>query len=158
MQKSDGMSERWPASKPHRILVVDDEQDILDIQVRVLKTAGHLVDTACDGAVALQKLTSQDYDLIITNMRMPILDGRSFYVRVCSSHPHLSRRVIFCTGDIASADTLRFLSSAGVTVLFKPFALCALVDTVSRILDSTYLSPEVVRKPVARPELALATP
>lgn len=119
------------ALKPRRILLVDDEQAILDILVRVLKTAGYLVDTAGNGQEALQRIARRDYDLIITNVRMPVLDGRAFYRHLCSSYPDLCQRVVFCTGDTADVATQRFLSSTGAPVIFKPFQLTTVLEVVS---------------------------
>jgi DNA-binding response OmpR family regulator len=149
------MGRRQHSIQSHRILLVDDEQDILDIQARVLTTAGYWVETACNGAVALQKLAHRDYALVVTNMRMPVLGGEAFYHLLCSSFPHLRHRVVFCTGDIASADTLRFLTATGAPVLFKPFALGALVATVSKALE--FALPDFSPEPGRRPELVLAT-
>ena len=123
------------ASPQSKILLVDDEQDILDILARALGIAGYNVDAACNGQLALDKVSAQDYDLIVTNIRMPVMGGEAFYRELCSSYPRLAKRVIFCTGDIANLATQRFLNTTGapapVTVSSWGVALAgmALSDT-----------------------------
>ena len=114
-----------------RILVVDDEEDILDILARVLGAAGYQVDLASNGEKALERLALQDYDLIITNIRMPIMGGEEFYRRLTNSFPRMSHKVVFCTGDIANQDTQRFLGSTGAPVIFKPFQLRTVLEVVA---------------------------
>jgi len=115
----------------YNILLVDDERDILDILVRALSTAGYSLDVASNGQVALDRIAVRDYDLIITNIRMPVMGGEVFYQSLCSTYPRLSKRVIFCTGDIANLDTQRFLNSTGAPVIFKPFQLGTVLEVVS---------------------------
>jgi len=125
------MSKSSHASMPSRILIVDDEQDILDILARVLRIAGYDVDMASNGQVALEKVSLQDYVLIITNIRMPVMGGEAFYRQLCSSYPGLSKRVIFCTGDIANLATQRFLNATGAPVILKPFQLITMLELIS---------------------------
>ncbi len=88
-----------------RILLVDDEEDILDILARVLRSAGYLVDLVSNGQMALEQVARQDYDLIISNIRMPVMGGEEFYRRLTSAFPRMVRKVVFCTGDIANQET-----------------------------------------------------
>ena len=128
------MVELQVASEPKSILLVDDEQDILDLLERVLQSAGYRVTTAHSGQQALQAVSLQDYDLIITNIRMPVMDGRAFYRHLYALESHLSQRVIFCTGETADPATQRFLKSTGAPVLFKPFPMSALLEVVAQKL------------------------
>jgi CheY-like chemotaxis protein len=75
-------------------LLVENEQGNLDILTRALARAGYEIDTANDGPMALRKASLRDYDLIIANVRMPTMGGEAFYYQLCSSYPHLSKRVI----------------------------------------------------------------
>jgi CheY-like chemotaxis protein len=114
-----------------KILVVDDEEDILDILARVLGSVGYHVDLASNGQKALERVALQDYDLIITNIRMPIMGGEEFYRRLTNSFPRMSHKVVFCTGDIANQETQRFLGSTGAPVIFKPFQLRTVLEVVA---------------------------
>lgn len=113
---------------------MDDEQDILDMLVRVMRGAGYDTDRASNGCEALEKVAAQDYDVIITNIRMPVLDGRAFYGQLCALDARLSQRVIFCTGDIADPTTQQFLAATGAPVVFKPFSLSILLEVVAQQL------------------------
>ena len=150
------MKESRCASMPSRILIVDNEQDILDILTRVLASAGYDVDTASNGRLALEEASRRTYDLIITNIRMPVMDGKAFYRELRSSHPALSERVIFCTGDIANPTTRRFLRGAGAPVIFKPFALRTVLNVVSWKLRAGHSPASFPRLPLVPPEVVTA--
>ena len=143
------MVRRGRASTQNRILLVDNEQDILDIMARVLQSAGYTIDMANDGRAALERVLRQDYALIISNIRMPVMGGEAFYHQLCSSHADMSERIIFCTGDTANAGTRRFLSATGAPVIYKPFHLDTVLDVVSSKL-------EVLHSPAGCPSLPLA--
>jgi DNA-binding response OmpR family regulator len=150
------MKQSRHASLQSKILLVDDERDILDILARVLVSAGYDVDTACNGQVALEKIALQDYDLIITNVRMPVMSGDVFYRQLCVSHPCLSKRVIFCTGDIANLATQRFLNSTGAPVIFKPFQLSTVLEVVSWKLTKARVPAQLPALPLTQPDTLIA--
>jgi CheY-like chemotaxis protein len=114
-----------------RILLVDDEADILEILARVLESAGYCVDLASNGQMALEQVALKDYDLIITNIRMPVMGGEQFYRLLSTSFPRLSRKVVFCTGDIANPHTQHFLALTEAPVIFKPFQLRTVLEVVA---------------------------
>ncbi|HET6372595.1 MAG TPA: ATP-binding protein, partial [Candidatus Polarisedimenticolia bacterium] len=116
-----------------RILVVDDEETLAEVMAEVLQTRGHVVDVAGDGRTASGWVSSRRYDLIITDLRMPGMNGRDFYRQVTAAHPDLSRRIIFSTGDTASPETQAFFEEVGNPVLEKPFRLAELL----RLVDET---------------------
>ena len=106
-----------------KVLVVDDEPHILHYLRATLESWGHQVVTAGDGAAALETLRGSDWDVILTDLRMPKVSGRDFYQALTRERPELSRRVIFSTGDTVRGDTLAFLERQGRPVLHKPFSL-----------------------------------
>ena len=106
-----------------RILVIDDETSIQDLLVELLRTQGHQVDTASDVPEALQKIAANGHDLIISDMKMPHGTGRDIYRAVMQKNARMARRIVFTTGDGASAEIKRFLTEAGNEILFKPFKL-----------------------------------
>jgi len=130
-----------------RILLVDDQADVVDLMSRVLSRQGYFCDVAPNGDVALGKLATADYTLIISNLRMPVMDGEALYQQVCLLYPALRRRVIFCTGDAASPDAARFLAEARVPVLLKPFELATLMEAVQSAIGRGVL----VRRPEETP-------
>lgn len=125
-------------SKHSRILLVDDEQDILDILSRTLEMAGYDVNLASNGRMALEMVAAREYDLIITNIRMPVMNGVAFYRMLCNSFPHMASRVILCTGDIAYLTTQPSPGNAGVPVILKPFQLRNVLEIVAWQLSSEH--------------------
>jgi signal transduction histidine kinase len=113
-------------ARPLRVLVVDDEPHILHYIRATLEAWGHAVATAADGQVGLERATQDDYDLIITDLRMPRLGGREFYEALLAHNPRAARRVAFSTGDTVRGDTLAFLAAQGRPCLHKPFSLSEL--------------------------------
>ena len=75
--------------EPKRILVVDDEPDVAGVLVDVLRAEGHGVDTALNGAEALEKIERQVYDVILSDTKMPVLDGQGFFMELERRHPEL---------------------------------------------------------------------
>jgi two-component system NtrC family sensor kinase len=125
--------ERTPGG---RVLVVDDEPHILHYMRATLEAWGHHVDTAADGEEALRRAVSGDYDIIISDVRMPTLSGREFYERLREEAPQKADRVVFATGDSIRDDTLEFLRRSGRPHLDKPFKLAELRRTLSAALES----------------------
>ena len=119
------------ASGPKRILVVDDEGDVATLLADLLQADGHQVETAVNGEVALEMLGRQAYDAILSDTKMPVLDGQGFYTQLERRHPALCRRIAFLTGDVLSAEKRAFLAETGAPTLMKPFGL----DEVRKIVD-----------------------
>jgi signal transduction histidine kinase len=117
-----------------RILVVEDEAQIRELLVDVLRGQGHWVDTARNGRVALEMIDSRDYDVILTDVKMPELNGPELYASIKRKGTALEQRVIFVTGDVMNAETLKFLESTGRTWLSKPFDIDSITKTVADCL------------------------
>src|SRR5262245_2057175 len=105
------------------ILVVEDEAKLASAVVDALADAGYLVQHAPNGEEALSRVDTEAFDLVICDLKMPKLDGRSFYRRLAAAAPGLSKRVIFVTGDLADAEAEEFLQESGCRWLAKPFRL-----------------------------------
>ena len=104
-----------------RILVVEDEPAICQVCQRVLTSEGFEVDIAVNGEVAEDKLRERDYDLILIDIRTPVVNGKQLYQYVNERYPELATGVILTTGDVISGDTQRFLELVGRPILPKPF-------------------------------------
>src|SRR5438128_1932200 len=89
-----------PAIGAKHLLVVDDEAEIAHMLAEILTESGHHIDIASNGAEALELLGKGRYDLILSDTKMPVLDGASFYRELKGQFPELGRRVIFLTGDV----------------------------------------------------------
>jgi len=119
-----------PLTQGKRILVVDDEQHILTLLSRILTREGCIVEVVDNGDAAASKLAEQHWDLVISDVKMPGMDGRRLYAHVLATQPDLAKRIIFTTGDTASESTLAFLAELGRPFLKKPF----LTETVRRVV------------------------
>ena len=118
------------------VLVVDDEGDIRNLIERFLQGLGYAVLAAGDGEDALfQLVLGHPIRLILCNLRMPRINGPAFYGDVAESCPDLSERFVFCSGDVASDESRRFLLDSGRAWLAKPFELDQLKRTVRRYDD-----------------------
>jgi CheY-like chemotaxis protein len=102
-------------------LVVDDERSILSLIVRVLKASGYQVDGVTRAQLALEKLRQQRYDLIISDIRMPDMDGPACEEKVRAMDAALAERIIFITGDVLSPTTQAFLETWEGRSIKKPF-------------------------------------
>ena len=116
------------------ILVVDDEPDVVAVLTEVFSEDGYTVDVAANGQEALEKLQRLAFDAIMCDIRMPKMDGLTFYRLIEQQEPRLLARLIFLTGDTLDAMTQAFLQQVATPVLEKPFELRKLRDMVGRVL------------------------
>lgn len=87
----------------------------------LLAAEGHRVDTAEDGQAALERVEQTAYDLIVSDLRMPRLDGPGLYREVARRRPELAKRFVFTTGDTLSPEMRQFLQEVALPQLPKPF-------------------------------------
>ena len=110
------------------ILVVDDEKGILRIVREVFTSLGHSVETATDGREGIRKFDERSFDLVITDMLMPGIDGHGVVAHIRRSENN-SIPVIAISGTPWLVNRSDFNA-----VLAKPFALTQLVETVDALL------------------------
>lgn len=109
------------------ILLIDDDEDILRVLGKVLSAEKFELDTASSGRDAILKLGREDYDLILSDVRMPELDGKQLFAFIDQNMPEYRGKVIFLTGDTANPDTMKFLEQAGCPYLTKPIEIPTLI-------------------------------
>jgi signal transduction histidine kinase len=120
--------------QPHLVLIVDDEAALAEVVAEAVERDGHHTGIAASGAMALEMLARESYDLIISDTKMPRLDGETFYAELQRRFPRLRDRVIFLTGDVLSADKREFLERTGAPYLAKPCDLDEIRRAVHRLL------------------------
>jgi PAS domain S-box-containing protein len=120
--------------KGTRALVVEDEQALGDAVAAALADEGFRPDRAADGDEALARLRERHYDVIICDLKMPKVDGMAFFREVSAKMPHVARRLIFVTGDVAGTEAERFLEETGCRWIPKPFRLRDLVRVARETL------------------------
>jgi two-component system NtrC family sensor kinase len=123
------------ASLQARVLVVDDEPELAELMREMLEGAGYEVATAESGAVALEMLATARFDAIVSDLRMPEMDGAGLWREVRARHANLARSMLFVTGDTLSPDAHEFLRSTRCASLDKPFSKIDLLAKVAALLD-----------------------
>lgn len=119
---------------PRSILVVDDEAEIAAVMSEMLQREGHRTDVAPNGRAALDMLTVRAYDLVITDTKMPLLDGVGLYREIERRFASMRGRVLFVTGDVLDEEKQNFLATTEATVITKPFNLSDVRAAVRRRL------------------------
>jgi len=119
-----------PTGERPRVLVVDDESVIAQLIADVLGGEGFEVDTAPHGLAALDRLANRTYDVILSDLRMPELDGFGLFREIERRYPDLLGRFVFITGTSEHTDYQGFIDDVKVPVLTKPFDMMNLVRVV----------------------------
>lgn len=119
-----------PSGERPWVLVVDDESIIAQLIADVLTGEGYEVDTAPHGLAALDRLVNRTYDVILSDLRMPELDGLGFFREIEQRYPDLLHRFVFITGTSEHTDYQGFIDEVKVPVLTKPFDMVDLVRVV----------------------------
>ena len=122
--------------RPRLILVVEDESSVRELIANILLLDDHEVDTARDGVDALYRIDQRGYDLIISDLQMPNLDGPGLYEALRKRFGQDLPRVIFITGNAESDRFVPFLAQTGDPVLAKPFSAKDLRTLVGWVLET----------------------
>lgn len=117
-----------------RILVVDDETGVAEMIGDILIDAGYGVQIFGDALEALKVLKTQTFDAIVSDIKMPGLDGPGFHSAVLALDPELARRIGFVTGDTLSPTVAAFLKGSGQPHLEKPVTPEELLSLVAGLL------------------------
>ena len=116
-----------------RVLVVDNDISIRVLCTEALSMAGYTVDRASNGGEALRNLGWIQYDLVISDVEMPVLDGIGLYNNILKDHSYLKDRVIFITGSVTE-DKLSALDLVKPRYLIKPFKISHLLNMAEEVL------------------------
>ncbi len=121
----------------HTILLVEDEEPIRVALRRIFSRKNWLVSEAFDGAQALSMLLAPDgsqYDVVLSDLRMPGMSGANLYDLVRAERPVLAGRMVFSTGDVFSEEAQHLVTRCQCVVLQKPFDLVALVALAEKMV------------------------
>ena len=118
-----------------RILIIDDEQPVRSVFRRALERAGHEVSEAGDGQAGLKQIAASSFDLVVTDIVMPEMEGIEFILQVRREQPGLKVIAMSGGGRVAPKAYLDMARAAGaVSVLAKPFTIEALLAAVDAAL------------------------
>ena len=118
------------------VLVIDDEQWIRDLASELLEGEGHAVETASSGQQALELLGRRKFDVLISDWKMPGLNGIRLYEHLLAIAPESARRMLFMTGDVVSDTFQAFLQQHQLTCLSKPFAISEFRAAVAKVFKT----------------------
>lgn len=128
--------ENAAALPPISVLIVDDEIELAQTLADLLEPEGLKVDIAINGEVAMEKLRVQKVDAIISDLRMPVMDGPALFEALKRELPSYLDRIIYVTGDTLSSNVHDFLSAHAVPVVEKPYRLKDIRRTLSDVLKN----------------------
>lgn len=129
--------------RPGRVLVVDDEANARDALAELLGDDGYVTETAADGREALQKIERFEPDVVLTDLKMPHLDGLGLLRAAKAEYPHLAFIVMTAFGSIDTA--VEAIRLGAETYLTKPLEMDAVSALVARGLEKSRLSAEAAR-------------
>ena len=118
------------------VLIVDDEPALARLMADTLRAEGYDVVVEANPRAALRRIDGTRYDAVVTDIRMPELDGPALWRAVRTIAPGLERRIGFVTGDALAADTQAFLAATGRPHLEKPVLRDELVRLVASLCTS----------------------
>jgi PAS domain S-box-containing protein len=128
------------ASGPARILILDDETSISELLGEMLGLLGYQPVKCNSPREALELVQKQSFDLVLSDFRMPGMNGRQFYEAAIQKQPGLAKKVIFLTGDVVTEETQNFLRSTGNPHLAKPFQLSSVQEIITEALEQQALA------------------
>jgi len=115
-------------------LVVDDEPVLLDMVTQVLSEAGLHVHTASSALEALERMGERSFDLVISDVRIPGMDGLQLLDLLLERTESCARHFLFITGDLLDPALEQRIDEIGARVLFKPFDIEQLLGAVQEVL------------------------
>lgn len=118
-----------------RVLLVEDHTNLRRLWGEMLSLNGYDPDTAADGQEALDKIAQHSYDAIISDVHMPVLNGRELFDACQERFPEAANRIIFITGAWY-ADSEGMCQETGRPYLLKSFAWDQLNRTLQQVFES----------------------
>ena len=115
-----------------QIIIVDDDPIILNILEALVKDLA-MIETAKNGQEALLRVKEQYFDVIISDISMPVLNGIEFYRQASFNDPNIGNRFLFYTGN-PSNEYMRFFSENNLQYLAKPAPMGQIQKSVQNIL------------------------
>ncbi|MFD1745142.1 response regulator [Rhizobium helianthi] len=115
-----------------KILITEDEDSLRSFVARALRLDGHETQEAADGAEGLQLLAEAQYDLLLSDIRMPVMDGIELAHRAAEQFPQL--KILLMTGYAEQRERADDLMAKIVDVVDKPFALPDIRRAVAQAL------------------------
>lgn len=117
-----------------RVLILDDEPCISELLSAMLEILGFAPTQCCSPVAALELLDREEFEVVLSDFRMPHMNGDEFFRRAIAKHPGLAPRIVFLTGDTVSDATQQFLKAHSSRHLSKPFDIASVEQVIAEIL------------------------
>ncbi len=131
----DGGVDESEARLTCHVLVVDDEEPVANLLARLLRELGHQPTVVNSGIEALELIAREQFDLILSDVKMPGMSGFELHQTIKQTNPELAARLVFVTGDMLSAATQARIAQSGNPYIAKPFAIERLETLVRALLS-----------------------
>lgn len=120
-----------------RVLLADDQEELRALVREMLEDEGCLVTEAGHGGEAIDQLDRREFDVIVSDVSMPVLGGLALLVRTRERQPRMASRFVFLTGDVEAPDAVALRTTSGCPVLAK---LSSRVDLVRAVRQARLLA------------------
>jgi two-component system copper resistance phosphate regulon response regulator CusR len=130
-------------SREPRILVVDDQREILDLTATVLSSAGYPTETCSSGRDALERLADGSFDLVLLDINMPEMDGWETLRLLRADERLADTAVVMFSIKGDTSDKVHSLQEGATGYITKPFVVDELIARVERILSAATRSEGV---------------
>jgi two-component system chemotaxis response regulator CheY len=125
----------FPKIWEHAFLIVEDEPVIRFLWERLLQQRGK-VESATNGREGLEKTNRSFFDVIITDIDMPVMNGLEFFRQATAHDERLKKRFVFCTGNVRP-EVSEVSSSNQIPLLQKPFTVEQMFETLDKVLETS---------------------
>lgn len=119
--------------KQEKVLIVDDEPIMRDVLSKVIVSEGYEWASASNGQEAIDRLQSSNYEIVLTDVRMPLLDGLQLLRHITANHPDVAVIMITALNDAASA--VEAISIGAYDYVTKPFNIFELCSKIGRAVE-----------------------
>lgn len=124
-----------------RILIVDDSRMVLDLHTFMLQSGGFEVHQARNGAEALERLLTEHYDLVVTDINMPLMDGYELIRRIRTLPGYQTTPIVIISTESEAKDKFRGFEAGANLYVVKPVKMQDLVGNVRMLLQPAANAP-----------------
>jgi len=118
-----------------KILVVDDEPSVADLVSDILRVDGHGTTIANNGKIAFDYIQQQEFDLVLSDLRMPEYDGLWLFQQLKDNRPDMLEKLAFITGDTLGGEIATFLNASDRPFIEKPITPTDVRELVLKLLN-----------------------
>lgn len=124
-----------------RVLVVDDSRMVLELHTFMLQSGGFEVHQAYNGSEALERLLTDRYDLVVTDINMPVMDGYELIRRIRALPEYQSTPILVISTESEAHDKFRGFEAGANLYVVKPVKMQELVANARLLLHSVSSVP-----------------